>query len=133
MSSSREQVRTIFISLPEVEFEVGGDEDQHLGASVRNKRFAWYLDDRHGDGMVAVTCKAPTGVNTSMVDADPEHFFIPSYNGARGWVGIRLDVVPIDWDLVEDSLVEAYRMTAPKSLAGQLEKSSRADPHDQSW
>lgn len=120
MSSNRDRVLKCFESLPEVEIAVGGDRDRHIGASVRSKRFAWYLDDHHGDGTVAVTCKAPAGVNEARVDADPQRYFIPSYTGPKGWVGARLDVDNVDWDQVELIIVEAYRMTAPKSLVAQL-------------
>ncbi|MGB5760233.1 MAG: MmcQ/YjbR family DNA-binding protein [Acidimicrobiales bacterium] len=119
MSSNRERVLNVLESLPEVEIEVGGERDQHVGASVRSKRFAWYLDDHHGDGTVSVTCKAPTGVNESMVKADPQRYFVPSYTGPRGWVGARLDVDDVDWDRVELLIIEAYRMTAPKSLVAR--------------
>jgi hypothetical protein len=54
------------------------------------------------------------------VDADPQRYFIPSYTGPKGWVGARLDVDNVDWDQVELIIVEAYRMTAPKSLVAQL-------------
>lgn len=121
LTTPRERIRSILDTLPEAQIETGGEHDQHLGASVRKKRFAWYLDDHHGDGVVAITCKAPAGVNVSMVESDPERYFIPSYNGPRGWVGIRLDVDGGDWDRVELSLVEAYRMTAPKSLVAELD------------
>jgi hypothetical protein len=122
VAASRKQILGILNSLPEVELQSGGERDQHLGASVRNKRFAWYLDDHHGDGIVAATCKAPAGVNETMLEDDPERYFIPSYTGPRGWIGIRLDIDDVDWDRVELCLVEAYRMTAPKSLACQLER-----------
>lgn len=122
MPTSRQRILRVLDALPEVDVEVGGERDQHLGASVRKKRFAWYLDDHHGDGMVAITCKAPDGVNASMVGLDPVRYFIPSYSGSRGWIGIRLDVDDIDWDRVELSLIDAYRMTAPKSLARQLDE-----------
>lgn len=123
MAASRKQILAIFNSLPEVELQSRGDRDQHLGASVRNKRFAWYLDDHHGDGSAAATCKAPAGVNETMVEGDPARYFIPSYTGPRGWIGIRLDTDNVDCDRVELGLVEAYRMTAPKSLARQLGRS----------
>ena len=120
MATSRDRILNIFNSLPEITLDSGGERDQHLGASVRKKRFAWYLDDHHGDGLIAITCKAPPGVNDAMVESDAGRYFIPSYTGPRGWIGIRLDVDHVDWDRVELSLVEAYRMTAPKSLASQL-------------
>lgn len=121
MTTSRERILGVLRSLPETDLETGGERDQHVGASVRGRRFAWYLDDHHGDGAEAITCRAPTGVNESMVEADPERCFVPSYTGPRGWVGIRLDIEGVDWDRVELSLVEAYRMTAPKSLVAQLD------------
>lgn len=58
-----------------------------------------------------------------MVDSDPERYFIPSYTGPRGWIGLRLDIDDPDWDHVELALVETYRMTATKSLAAQLDQS----------
>lgn len=121
MMTLKDRVLRLFGSLPEVEIEVGGERDQHRAASVRKKRFAWYQDDHHGDGMVAVTCKAPEGVNTAMAREDPERYFIPSYTGPKGWVGMRLDVENVDWDRVELTFREAYRMTAPKTLIRQLE------------
>ncbi len=121
MSTSRERIINIFKALPEVDLEVGGERERHLGASVRKRRLAWYLEDHHGNGDVVITCKAPDGVNTAMVDSDPDRYFIPSYTGPRGWVGMRLDVDDIDWDRVELCVRDAYRMTAPKSLARQLD------------
>jgi hypothetical protein len=78
VTDTGERFRQILDALPEVQIEVGGERDQHLGASIREKRFAWYLDDHHGDGRVAITCKAPPGVNEAMVDSNPAHFFLPS-------------------------------------------------------
>lgn len=121
MPALRERVLSLLDALPEVDIEVGGERDQHRGATVRKKRFAWYLDDHHGDGTIAVTCKAPEGVNTAMVKEDPVRYFLPSYTGPKGWIGMRLDVDHIDWDRVELSIREAYRITAPKSLVRQLD------------
>jgi hypothetical protein len=113
--SARAQLVEICHTLPDV---VSGGE-QHIGFEVRKKRFAWFLDDHHGDGRVAVVCKAAPGRNTALVDEDPDRFFIPSYVGARGWVGIRLDVDDVDWDRVEELVLDSYRMTAPKRLVLQ--------------
>ena len=121
MAALRDRILRLFDALPEVEIEVGGERDQHCGASVRKKRFAWYIDDHHGDGTVSVTCKAAEGINTAMVDEDSDRYFIPSYTGPKGWVGIRLDVEAIDWDRAELCIRDAYRMTAPKSLARELD------------
>ena len=91
-----------------------------MGLSVRGKRFAWYLDDHHGDGMVALSCKAAPGVQQDLVERFPDRYFVPSYLGARGWVGLRLDQPPVDWDEVDELLCDAYCLAAPKRLAAEL-------------
>lgn len=107
--------------LPEATVTEEGEDGRHLGLTVRKKRFGYYLDDHHGDGVVALTCKAPPGANRALTDADPERYFIPSYTGPRGWVGIRLDLETVDWDAVELLLVDSFRMTAPKKLVALLD------------
>jgi hypothetical protein len=102
--------------LPEA--EVTGD--QHLSLFVKKKRFGYYLDDHHGDGRIALTCKAAPGVNQALAHADPERFHIPAYVGAKGWLGLWLDLPDVDWDEVEELVVDAYCLTAPKKLAAQV-------------
>lgn len=114
--NTAERVRTIASRLPEVDTE----GDQHVGFSVRGRRFAWYLDDHHGDGIVALSCRAVPGLNTDLVDRFPDRYYIPSYLGARGWVAIRLDTPDVDWAEVEERLSDAYRLAAPKRLAAQV-------------
>lgn len=110
------QLARICQGLPEV--TTAGD--QHLALEVRGKRFAWCLDDHHGDGRLALVCKAAPGVNTALVYEDDRRFFIPAYVGPRGWIGVRLDVGPVDWDRVEQLLIDGYRLVAPKRLASQV-------------
>jgi phosphoribosylglycinamide formyltransferase-1 len=93
----------------------------HASFSVRGKKFAYFLDDHHGDGIVAVTCKAAPGVNRALIDADPERFYMPSYVGPRGWIALRLDLAKIDWDEVGELVTDAYCLTAPKRLAAMVE------------
>jgi hypothetical protein len=94
---------------------VTSEGDQHVGFLVRQKRFAWLLEDHHGDGRLALNCKAPPGVNTELAEADPQRYFVPSYLGPRGWLGMWLDVEPLDWEAVERALLTAYGLAAPKS------------------
>ena len=91
----------------------------HNKYSVGTKPFAYYLVDHHGDGRVAVTCKAAPGLQDALIHADPSRFFVPAYSGANGWIGIDLDG-PIDWQQVEDLLRDAYLLQAPKRLAAEL-------------
>ena len=88
----------------------------HLRLAVRGKRFGWFMED-HGDGRLVIECKALPGVAAGLA-ASGGVYYIPSYGGNRGWVGIALDREPVDWDEVQNLLRAAYEMTAPKSLNG---------------
>jgi predicted DNA-binding protein (MmcQ/YjbR family) len=70
--------------------------------------------NHHGGGRPAVWCKAAPGVQSVMVSADPQRFFVPPYVGKSGWVGIWLDQSP-DWDDVKDAIRDSYEMIARKS------------------
>ena len=113
----RARLVTICEDLPEAVVE----GDQHLKFSVRAKAFAYYLDDHHGDGIVAVTFKAEAGVQTSLVAAGPARFYVPSYLGPRNWVALRLDLDNVDWDEVAELVVDSYRLVAPKRLVARME------------
>ena len=45
---------------------------------------------------------------------------MPAYLGPRGWIGLRLDVDPIDWDEVADLVTDSYLRVAPKRLGAQV-------------
>jgi predicted DNA-binding protein (MmcQ/YjbR family) len=113
-----ERIREICLALP----EATAATDVHTAFRVRDKTFVWYLVNHHGDGRVAINCKAPPGEQALRVGSDPERFFVPPYLGPRGWIGLRLDVGPVDWDEVAEVVEESYRMTAPKRLTAQLDR-----------
>ncbi len=114
----RSRVVEIVESLPEGASVVAGN---HLSLEVRQKRFGWLLDDHHGDGRLAINCKAPNGVAQQLANHAPDRFHIPSYVGHLGWVGIWLDTPKIDWTEVKAILVGAYRLTATKKLISELD------------
>jgi hypothetical protein len=104
------RLRAICLGLP------GAEERVNHGApsfAVRGKTFAMFADNHHGDGRVAVWCKASPGAQEALCTADPRRFFVPPYVGPRGWVGARLDLEP-DWAAVETCVEEAHRMVAPR-------------------
>ncbi len=84
------------------------------------RTFASFHVDHHGDGRVAVWCKALAEFQQDLVDTDPEIFFVPPYVGPSGWVGIRLDR-DVDWELVAEVLEEGYRLVAPRRALAQLD------------
>jgi hypothetical protein len=104
----------ICLSFPET---LRTDSGRHAGFTVRKKTFAWFLDDHHGDGIVSVCCKMGLGENEEIVGADPKRFYLPAYIAHRGWVALRLDQGPIDWDEVAELVSGSYTLVAPKTLA----------------
>jgi hypothetical protein len=96
---------------------------RHAAFLVRKKTFAYFLDNHHGDGIVAVTCKVLPGDNAALVAAQPERFYLPAYIGPKGWVALRLDLGKIDWDEVAELMRGSYLLTAPKRLAERVEPS----------
>lgn len=113
------RVTTLCLALPEAERCTRGD---HADFRVRKKVFAYYLDNHHGDGIVAVCCKSELGENADRARRDPERFYLPAYIGARGWFGLRLDRGAIDWNEVENVIELSYRLAAPKTLVRVVEQ-----------
>jgi hypothetical protein len=93
---------------------------RHLSLEVRNKRFGWFLDDHHGDGRVALNCRASADMHDVLQQLAPAQFHTPKYLGNRGWIGLWLDVPKMNWSAVELALREAYTLVAPKALLQQL-------------
>lgn len=89
---------------------------------VRNKMFAMFADakNHHGGGRPAVWIKSTRAIQTMLVKAGPECFFVPPYVGPSGWIGMWLDDV-CDWDEVPEFLREGYRLVAPKRLVTELD------------
>jgi len=108
------------LALPETTREYRGSHAQFL---IRKKTFAYFLNDHHGDGIVAVTCKVLPGDNERLIAANPDRFYMPSYIGSRGWVALRLDVGRVDWDEVSELVAGSYQLAAPKRLAAMVRES----------
>ncbi len=107
-----DRLTVICLALPEANREVMGD---HAAFTVRGKKFAYYLNSHHGDGIVSVCFKTEPGENEVLLAADPARFYSPAYIGPSGWVGLRLDKGKIDWDEVSDFVADSYRLQAPSA------------------
>jgi phosphoribosylglycinamide formyltransferase-1 len=107
----------ICLSLPEASCERLGT---HAAYRVQKKVFAYYVDNHHGDGKVAVAFKADTGENAKLAALDPVRFYLPAYIGPRGWAALRLDAGNLDWDEVAELVRDSFRLVAPKQLAARL-------------
>lgn len=121
-SRSSEDPRLIRLSklaltFPEATRQIYGSHAQFL---VRKKTFAYFLDNHHGDGIVAVTCKVLPGDNKALAEAQARRYYLPAYIGSRGWVALRLDVGKVDWEEVKELLLGSYTLVAPKRLAALM-------------
>ena len=116
-ANPRPRFTKLCLALPEVSEEVVG---QHSSFLIRGKKFAYYLVDHHGDGRIAMQCKAAPGDNVALVNSDPIRFHMPPYMAHHGWVGLYLDLGTIDWPEVQELVTDAYLLSAPKRLAAEL-------------
>ncbi len=82
----------IALSLPATQRQCHGE---HAAFLVRKKTFAYFLNNHHGDGIVAVTCKALPGDNTALVAAQPTVFTFPHSSGRE--VGSRFALTSAKW------------------------------------
>ena len=98
------------LEFPETTRRVLGSHAQFL---VGKRTFAYFLDNHHGDGIVAVTCKVLSGDNQALAEAQPDRFFLPAYIASKGWVALRLDRGKVDWDEVRELLLGSYTLIAP--------------------
>ncbi len=113
-----ERVRRVCSALPEVEERLSHGECTWF---VRGKKVFVQMSDHHHDDRLGMWCAAPPGVMTELVEQEPERFFRPPYVGARGWLGVYLDVADLDWGEIEAIVSDAYRVVAPAKLAALLD------------
>ena len=113
MAERRARIVAFCLALPEASHRAG----EHIKFEVRRKTFAYYLADHHGDGRIALNVKPAPGGQDLLMRIDPGRFFLPAYLGAKGWIGLRVDLPDIDWDEVEQLLLDSYCLVAPKRLA----------------
>lgn len=105
-------VKRLALSLPDVEERLTWEEPTFR---VRNKIFAMFADERR-----AVWVKSTHDEQRALTAMDPDTFFVPPYVGKSGWVGVRYRTV--DAGELEELLIEAWRMTAPKRLVKSFDE-----------
>jgi hypothetical protein len=123
--SSWDDVRRIALSLPETS-ETGEHGHSHLPAwQVKGKTFAWVRPLRQSD-LKQLGDKAPTGeilgarvehegAKLALIESDPEVYFtIPHFDGYNA---ILVLIERIALDELEELLIEAWLLRAPKRLA----------------
>lgn len=87
----------------------------HEAPAFRDKIFVKINEDLGG-----FTCKAPPGVQETLVEAEPERFYVPAYAlRCNGWIGVNF--VDVDRDELAAIVEDSYRLTAPKKLIALLD------------
>jgi len=114
------RLSAICLALPEARREPNAHTGVHAAFLVGSKKFAWYLDDHHGDGIVAVSVRVGRGANEDLIAEAPDRFYRAMYMHHHGWVCLRLDTGTVDWDEVAELVTDSYRMQAPRRLAALL-------------
>ena len=110
------RLRRLCLSFPETSERLSHGEPTWF---VRDKKVFVTYADHHHDDRLGFWCAAPPGAQEAALASGDPRFFRPPYVGHRGWLGIYLDL-PIDWELVDDAVEEAYRTIAPASLVKRL-------------
>lgn len=113
--TSLARLREICLALPEAE-EQGGVGNPTF--KVRDKIFSM----RHPvGGRWSMWCKSTLAFRDTIMQSDPDRFFVPPYVGQHGWIGVWL-YVEQDWDFIAHLVEESYRKTAPKRLCALLDE-----------
>ncbi|MFZ5725405.1 MAG: phosphoribosylglycinamide formyltransferase [Pseudomonadota bacterium] len=114
----RGRVRELALALPESD-EVTSHGMPCFGI-VKGKKFAYFTEDHHGDGKIALLVKISGGdEQAALIEMDGERYYRPAYFG-DGWIGIRLDLGDTDWDAIAEWLRKSWLAVAPKKLAGLM-------------
>lgn len=98
--------RKIALGLPEAEER---ETWETATFRIRNKIFVMFNDQER-----ELWIKSTFDEQRALCHMDPGTFFVPPYVGPSGWVGVRIRTV--DRDELEELLIEAWRLTAPKRL-----------------
>lgn len=105
-----ERLRAVSLALPAVAERVSHGEPTWFAGAGRRARVFVMLADHHHDDRLAFWCPAAAGAQEFLIAEDPARFFRPPYVGHRGWVGVRLDVAPVDWPRIEDLVADAHAL-----------------------
>jgi formyltetrahydrofolate-dependent phosphoribosylglycinamide formyltransferase len=113
------KVRELALALPATN-EVASHGMPCFGIE-KGKKFAYFTQNHHGDGIVALIVKTAAPEEQAMlIEEDPDLYYRPAYFGPSGWIGIRLDGEAVDWDHIRDRLRLSWLSVAPKKISGLM-------------
>ena len=117
-----ERTTAICLALPDATCE---RESQHATFRAGKKVFAYFLDDHHGDGIVAVCVKVDRPAAVALSKKEPARFYLPAYIWARGWVGVRLDQKRVDWKDVAARIAKSHASATTKRAGASAKAKSK--------
>jgi len=79
------RLRELCLALPETTERLSHGEPTWF---VREKTTFVTYADHHHDDVLGFWCAAPDGVQGILVSSAPDRFYVPSYVGHRGWLGV---------------------------------------------
>ncbi|MCW5887906.1 MAG: MmcQ/YjbR family DNA-binding protein [Anaerolineales bacterium] len=106
------QVRRLCATLPgSVEQAAWGEPTWRRGGRM----YAMFASaaNHHGAGRNALWIKAEAAERDLLVQAAPQRYFVPPYQGSQGWIGAYLDE-GTDWDELQRLLQEGHRLLERK-------------------
>lgn len=94
---------------------------QHLKLQYGKKLIGWYMEDHHGNGRVELQFRGRPGRQQELVAKNPGIYYVPSYHGKLGNIGVWLDVPnrdepDVDWDEIAQLLLEGYGIATPAAV-----------------
>jgi hypothetical protein len=109
-ASSLDRVRAICLGLPDTAEKLSHGSPSFF---LPTGHYLSFVDNHHGDGRLAVWMAAPPGMQESLIEAEPEHFFRPPYVGPSGWVGINLNT-GLEWGAIAALITQGHAWIAAK-------------------
>ncbi|HEV8281361.1 MAG TPA: MmcQ/YjbR family DNA-binding protein [Candidatus Limnocylindrales bacterium] len=116
-----DELRAFCMSLPGThEKETWGDAEHAGDITFRVRDKIYLITGQDAGGASIRTNKAQ---QTDLLAAFPEAISVAPYVGRFGWVNVRFDA--IDPAILKDIIRSAWRRTAPKAIAEQLDPGER--------
>jgi|GEM_PF-486524 len=125
VTEARRRLGAVVGRLPGTTVET--NEHGNTEAFTRGKRFAWLLPDHHGDGRLALWCKADPHEQQALVARDPDRYFVAPYLGRHGWVAAHLDAAHSpDWAELEEIVEAGWRLAATRAAVAAFDAEHEA-------
>jgi hypothetical protein len=118
VTTTLDRIRTICMAEPRAAEKVS--HGMPVFFIEKGRTFAWFSDDHHGNGIVAVLVKTSgPDEQAFLVEMDPDVFYRPAYLAPSGWIGMRLDE-GTDWDRIAARIAQSWDHAATPRLREQF-------------